>query len=488
VPTELGDVTDVLVVEPHDIWLALALAAVSLVASAHIILHKRDSRAAVAWLGAVWVLPGVGAILYLLLGLNRIKRRALELREQRATTPLTVEHPSARVDADAFFVTHQDLKPLATLGDRLSGRPLLRGNAVLPLVNGDEAYPAMLAAIEGATRTVVMSSYIFAGDGIGRQFAEALGRAVTRGVAVRVLIDDVGRFYSWPSVYGALRRAQVPTARFLPLLSATGSAFFNLRNHRKVLVVDGQVAFSGGMNIRDAHMIKDPRGGATLDVHFRLEGPIAMQLLASFAEDWAFVTRESLEGPLWHTEPVPQGETIARTITNGPDDDFEVVRHVILGAIASARTSIDIVTPYFLPDAGIITALVVAALRGVRVRIVIPQHGNIALVRWATPAILWQLLKPGCEVYFSPRPFDHAKMFVVDGTWSLLGSTNWDPRSLRLNFELDVECYCAEFASTVGTIIDERVRTARRVTLAEMDGRPLWRRLRDGIARFAPYL
>ncbi len=477
------------ITDRSDLWLAAALAVVSMVASAHVILRKRDSRAAVTWVGLIWILPGLGTVIYILLGVNRIRRRALMLREHRAATPTTVEHPSARVAAGAAAPTHPGLTALATLSGRLSGRPLLNGNRIAPLVDGDEAYPAMLAAIDNATASVALSSFIFAPDAIGLRFVGALARAVARGVQVRVLVDAVGSRYSWPPVTHALRRAGVPVARFLPLASGAGLAFFNLRNHRKILVVDGQTAFSGGMNIRQRHVVGTGGRHATRDVHFQLDGPVAMQLLGAFIEDWAFVTGEVLDGPAWQREPAPRGTTVARTITAGPDDDFEVVRHVLLGALATARESVSIVTPYFLPDQSMITALAVTAMRGVRVRIVIPEHGNIPLVRWATPALLWQVLKPGCEVFFSPAPFDHAKLLVIDGAWSLLGSTNWDPRSLRLNFELDVECYDPAFAAQIEELIAERIRGSRFVTLADMDGRPLPRRLRDGVARlFSPYL
>jgi cardiolipin synthase len=224
-------------------------------------------------------------------------------------------------------------------------------------------------------------------------------------------------------------------------------------------------------------------------VHFRLDGPVVGQLLDAFVEDWAFVTREVLAGPAWFPDLAEAGSTAARVLTGGPDDDFEVTRTVLLGAIAAATESVSIVTPYFLPDQAMVAALAVAALRGVRVDIVLPAHGNIPLVRWATPAMLWQVLAPGCRVFLSPAPFDHAKLFVVDRAWTMFGSTNWDPRSLRLNFELDVECYDPALAAAVDDLVSERRSISRQTTLAEVDGRPLAVRLRDGVARlFAPYL
>ncbi len=472
-----------------DLWLGAALALANLIASGHVILHKRDSRAAFTWTGFIWLLPGIGVLLYLLLGINRIRRRAVRLREQRIAVPTTAEHRAAAILPPVELPTHSGMDVLARLGERLTRRPLLSGNRITPLIDGDEAYPAMLDAIDAAQRSVALSSFIFADDPSGRRFVDALARAVARGCEVRVLVDGIGAYYGWPPITRALRAAGVPTARFLPLASGAGLAFFNLRSHRKLLVADGRVAFTGGINIRQRHVLAAPGPGATRDVHFRVEGPLVGQLLDTFVDDWAFASRETLAGPAWRAVAEPAGASIARTVTDGPDDDIDVARHLLLGAITGARARIDIVTPYFLPDQPMITALAVAAMRGVRVRIVLPRHGNIALVRWATPAMLWQVLKPGCEVYLSDPPFDHAKLLIVDGAWSFIGSTNWDPRSLRLNFELDVEVFDADVAARLTPLVDERIARSHRTTLAEMDGRALPRKLRDGIARlFSPYL
>jgi cardiolipin synthase len=468
-------------------WVGVALMLVSLLSSAHVILHKRDSRAAIGWVGLIWLAPGVGAVLYTILGVNRIRRRAIALgrARRRALSPVEPRDVAAETAArDGAGLAH-----LARLGDAVSGRQLLAGNRVTPLTDGDEAYPAMLDAIEQASTSVTLSSFIFAADSIGRRFVDALARAVRRGVAVRVLVDDAGVRYGRPPIHRVLRRAGVRAARFLPMTSGRGLAFFNLRNHRKILVADGRVGFSGGMNIRDLHLVGARMPNATRDVQFKIEGPVVRQLQEVFAEDWAFVTREALDGPAWYPALEPVGPTRARVLSDGPDDDFEVVRTVLLGALAAARESVAIVTPYFLPDQSMIAALAVTALRGVRVDVVLPERGNITLVRWATPALLWQVLGPGCRVFLSPPPFDHAKLFVVDRSWVLLGSTNWDPRSLRLNFELDVECHDPAFAARVDELVAQRRRVSREITLRDVDARPLAVRLRDGVARLlSPYL
>ena len=225
------------------------------------------------------------------------------------------------------------------------------------------------------------------------------------------------------------------------------------------------------------------------DLQFRVEGPVVTQLQEAFVNDWAFCTKEILKGSEWLPELADADGVIARVITDGPDADFEKARLTLLAALTEAQTSIRIVTPYFLPDPALITALNLAALRGVRVDIVLPGKNNLPFVHWASRALWWQVLERGCHVWLTPPPFDHSKLMIVDGHWVLFGSANWDARSLRLNFELNVECYGREFAQRMESVFEQKLRHAREVTLAEADGRPLLAKLRDAIARlFSPYL
>jgi len=463
--------------------------ALNLTATGHVLVRKRDVRAAIGWVGLIWLVPLVGPVLYAMLGLNRIRRRAIDLQRERRRLQLATPRESTIVRVGTDRSVDEQFAPLARLGEAVSGRPLLTGNAVRVLHNGDETYPQMLAAIEAARHSIALSTYIFGNDAAGMRFVDALAGAAKRGVQVRVLIDGVGVRYTWPPVHRALRRDGVRTALFRPGIRDAGLAFFNLRSHRKVLTVDGRVAFTGGINIqaRNVHADKPPR--MVRDVHFRLEGPIVGQVQEVFAEDWAFTTNEVLDGPEWYPDLLGAGDTTSRCFTDGPDGDIEILRTVLLGVLAAARTSVRIVTPYFLPDQAMTAALTVAALRGVRVDIVLPEHVNIPVVQWAATAQLWQVLRPGCRVFVTPLPFDHSKLLVVDRTWSLFGSSNWDPRSLRLNFELDVECYDTELAVRLDDEITRRIAEGREVTLAEVDARPLPIKLGHGLARlFSPYL
>jgi cardiolipin synthase len=464
---------------------------VTVLASAHVILNKRDSRAAVGWVGVIWLAPVLGAVLYVLFGINRIRRRASLLRDYLPRPGSEgIEDSATRGRlAERLPPKRHHLLSLGKLVDRVAVTPLVEGNRVDPLVDGDQAYPAMLEAIGRAQASVVLATYIFDRDQVGLIFADALAQAAGRGVEVRVLVDGVGARYSYPSMVGELRQRGVKTARFLPTLVPWHLWSLNLRNHKKLLVVDGKLGFTGGMNIREGHRLDWSPSHPVRDLHFRVQGPVVRQLMESFAFDWAFATGELLKHAPWFVPPEPAGEVLARGIPDGPDEDFERLQWVLHGAVSTARESIRILTPYFLPERGLIRALNTAALRGVKVEILLPGRNNVRLVQWATTAMLWQLLEHGCRVYLSPPPFDHAKLMLVDDAWSLLGSANWDARSLRLNFEFNLECYDARLAAELKAIFERRLAAARPVTLAEVDGRSIPVRLRDGLARLAsPYL
>jgi len=458
----------------------------ALLASIHTLLHKRDSRAATLWLGLVWLLPLFGPILYLALGVNRIRRRALTLAAHRTFNRSVPEDLGEPQHEGA-----EHLNLLARTVSRIVAQPLTAGNKVEPLVNGDAAFPAMLAAIESAKKSVSLCSYIFDNDPSGQQFVAALARAAARGVSVRVLIDAAGTRYSWPPITHRLRRAKIPFARFLPssLLTPWRVATINLRNHRKSLIIDGTIAFTGGMNIRHGNVLADKPGSPVQDLHFRVAGPVVAQLQEAFANDWAFTSGEVLDGDLWFPEIKASGSVTARAIPDGPDTDFDKARWTLLAALGEAQTSVKILTPYLLPDNAIITALNLAALRGVRVDIILPGKNNLPFVHWASRAMWWQLLERGCHIWLTPPPFDHSKLMIVDGHWVLLGSANWDARSLRLNFELNVECYGRDFAREMEKVAAQKTSGAHEVTQPEVDKRSVPVKLLDATARlFSPYL
>lgn len=461
----------------------------SLFTAGHIVLYKRDPKSAAGWVGIVLLFPGIGPLLYWLLGVNRIRTRARRWQLlggwdlQRHSAPLSL--PEGALPAEL----KDQVSAIRTVSDRVTHRPLVGGNRITILHSGEGAYPPMLEAIGAAKQVVYLSTYLFETNATGREFIDALIGAARRGIDVRVLIDGLGECYSFPRVARFFRKSPVRFARFLPLRLWGRGVHFNLRNHRKILAVDHAVGFTGGMNIGGRHLAGDAADPhRVVDLHFRVEGPVVEELEEVFLEDWRFATGES-DDPAPHPIPSPAGDAFCRGISAGPGDDFEKLYWIVLGALSAARRRIRIMTPYFIPDRALLSALTTAALRGVRVEIILPRKNNLPYVAWATRAYLWELLFYGIDIYDQPPPFVHSKYLIVDQAYSLVGSANLDPRSLRLNFEFNLEIYDAEVAGRLSAHFDEVRGRSRKITIAEVDGRPFLIKLRDGSAKlFSPYL
>jgi cardiolipin synthase len=484
--TTLAD--SVLAIWPYLLTSAVVVCAVC--AGCHAVMYKRDPRAAAGWLGVIVMFPLVGTLVYYFLGINRIQRKAARTRSRQLGARCTKAQVCTQDELRAALppgAAH--LMSLNTLVARITQRPLLEGNLLEPLQNGDTAYPAMLDAIARARHSIALATYIFDNDNAGRMFVDALAQAVRRGVAVRVLVDAIGARYSRPSIMRGLRAAGVPAHVFMPTNAPIYTKYMNLRNHRKLLIVDGSEGYAGGMNIRAGNLLQQAPRHAVQDLHFRVRGPVVAQLQEGFAEDWLFAAGETLRGAAWYPPLAAAGTMMARGVADGPDEDFGKLARVLHGALACAQRSVQIVTPYFLPTMPLISALNTCALRGVQVDIVLPSQNNLRTVGWAMMAQIWQVLEWGCRVWLTPPPFDHSKLVVVDDEWCLVGSANWDPRSLRLNFEYNIECYSQTLAAQLRAIVTAKCAAARPLTLQEADGRPFPVRLRDNLARmFTPYL
>lgn len=462
----------------------------ALYAGMHAVLKKRETNAVIGWVGLIFLSPLIGSILYFMFGVNRIERRGQKiLRRINMATAQSAHEAICGWTLNRSEFPQEFNQHMATVGKSLTGFDLLPGNQLTAYNGGAEAYSAMIEAIEHAETTVGLCSYIFDYDQAGKQFIDALLAAKHRGVEVRVLVDHVGSRYSKPSAVDIMRDLGIPVATFLPTNAPLMAAYANLRNHRKIMVVDGVIGFTGGMNIREGCLNEPGTLHPVQDLHFRLDGPVVEHLQNVFLADWEFAAEEELSVEDWFGIPKPAGSTWARGIPDGPDESIDNLRFVIFNAITSARNRIDILTPYFIPEGDIISALCVAAMRGVKVRVLVPDQVNIKAVKWASMDPISKILKRGCEVYQSAFPFDHTKVMLVDDSWSLIGSSNWDPRSLRLNFEFNVECYGAELNQQITEIIDAKIAAATPLTLDDLEARNLLYKIRDGIARMAtPYL
>jgi cardiolipin synthase len=468
--------------EPVQLLLLGPYLLISAVVTVHVLFEKNDVRAALGWIGLTWLSPFLGAALYFLFGINRVTRRASQfdkLERERGTGDGPAGLPAAS----------ESIIALSKISERVTGSPLTGGNSVDILHGGDEAYPAMLAAIREAHRSIALASYIFRNDEVGGAFIEALVEAHRRGVEVRVLLDGIGSGYFRYETTRRLHAAGIPNARFLHTWVPWRMPFLNMRNHKKLLIVDGVVAFSGGLNIAAAYSARLSPGKYVQDVHMRVEGPVTRQLMDTFARDWAFTTEEVLDEKIWWPEHEPKGTVCVRGVNSGPDADLDKLEIILGAALAQARRRVRIVTPYFLPDQRLEFALAQARLRGVSVEILIPERTDYRLMDWAVRAHLRFFSDTPMDVFLNPPPFDHSKLMTVDGEWSLIGSSNWDARSLRLNFEFDLECYDAALTAEIDALIDRKMARSYPLPYKDLVSKPKWIQVRDASVRLLlPYL
>ncbi len=477
---------------PH--ILALISIILGSVAAIHATMTKDEVRTALGWVGVIILSPIIGALVYAIAGVNRIRRNTLSDQRDRDAN-ISLYHLSK------FDTTHEavaekfgkNFAAMKKLGDVVSRYDFTSSNNIEMLLSGDKAYPAMLAAIENAKRSILLETYIFDHDAIGERFADALSQAVARGVEVRVLVDAVGARYSHPSIKGLLEKKGVPVDVFNGnIIIGLKLPYANLRTHRKILIIDGETAFTGGMNIRASFMTEYAGDHVSRDTHFCVKGPAVADLFHLSSEDWLFTSGELLTGPAWEigSPLIPPGEpTLIRVVGSGPDKNIETNHRMMVGAFSVAESHILIMSPYLLPDREFISALVTAARRGVAVDIVIPGHNNLKLVDRAMRAQFDQLLKFNCRIWRAGGAFNHSKLMTIDGTWSYVGSSNLDPRSLRLNFEVDMEVLDKDFAAEIEQRIRGVLAISSQVYLHELQTRPFLKRLVDRIIWLgSPYL
>jgi cardiolipin synthase len=466
---------------PMEIGFGLLYLALALLVTVDVLLKKSDVRSALGWIGAVWLAPLFGSLFYFMFGINRVTRRALKIRR----LPNAQANPPVDTEPDAS----PNIALLTDVSERVTHGPLTAGNAVEILQGGDAAYPPMLAAIRGAKHSIAMASYIFRNDEAGNEFADALIEAHKRGVAVRVLLDGIGAGYFHSGVYLRMRREGVRAENFLHTWLPWRMPFLNMRNHRKLLVVDGATAFLGGINVGSENSSRFSGKRRIHDVHFRVEGPVVRMVMDAFARDWTFTTDEALDDDIWWPKLEAKGTVFARGVRSGPDADLYKTELILGAAINLARQRIRIVTPYFLPEARLQFAIQEACLRGVEVEIVLPSQSDQRVMDWAMRGQLRFFRHIKACFIVTPPPFDHSKICTVDGEWSLVGSSNWDTRSFRLNFEFDLEITDRELTARLDAMIDDKIARGKRIWPDMFAREPIWLRLRNAAARlFMPYL
>ena len=462
----------------------------------HALKRRRNASATLLWIFVVWSFPGIGLLLYLSFGVDRVPNKGLK---NKAHNQLMMRQRNERhQDASAFVAWHfdhrTDLAAIEStftrqLNQSIDGinpeHPLLDGNRIEPLLCGDQAYPLMMQAIRSATDHIHLQSFIIARDETGTEFLDALKAKAKEGVKVRLLFD---RFGSAHAYLGGMFRKY----RNIPNLEIQGwtqanplkrQFQINLRNHRKNLVVDGKTAFFGGVNISGEN--KTTHGhNAIRDYHFKVEGPLVHELQYSFLRDWFFMTEEPIDSllrPEHFPEIKPVGPAMARIIDSGPSAAPEMLGEAFFNAIVMAQSQVLIVTPYFVPTIDILKALRSAARRGVDVRIIVPEKNNHRYSGMATKALYEELLAAGARIFHRKPPFIHAKAMVVDGTVALVGSANLDVRSLELNYETTVLISGETAVNQLKLIVHEDMEQSTEINLNEWLQRPAIQKLGENL-------
>ena len=390
--------------------LTAALGMLGLGTAAHVLLNKRDPKAAFGWIALCIILPLAGPLLYLVFGINRVHQRAR--REYLDDIPEDALETICEPPGTNF-------RPLSFIGENLTGNGLSDCTDFRILENGETLYPAMIDCINNASKRVYLASYIFDNNSSGIAIAEALAAAIKRRVDVKVMVDGLGEFMTLPRIGRTLEALGIPFVRFNPISVLPPALNINMRNHRKLLLVDGKWAFTGGQNIGDRHLadkIGNPH--RVLDIHFQMRGSIVDDMELAFLLDWHYCTG-SVQLPDFEAcnKQNPDASIWARLVLHGPNKDIEKLNHLIVGVISAAKQEVLIMTPYFLPTYDLIGALIAARLRGVTVQILLPGVNNIKVIHWAMQNTLKQLLEAGLDIRYQPAPFIHSKLLLIDGEY-----------------------------------------------------------------------
>lgn len=454
---------------------------------------RREATSSILWIFTAWAFPVLGPLLYLMFGINHVPRKAL--RKHTTDRRFQTER-QAREDAErpmaAWSATRQSLagEPAdedarylnRALNSILPEDPLMSSNLVTPLVDGDQAYPAMLEAISNARNHVHLQTFIVGNDKTGRKFLDLLAAKARDGVKVRFLYD---RFGSTAAAMGGLFNDY----RRVPNMAISGwtqsnllkrQFQFNLRNHRKIAVIDGKTGFIGGVNLRDDNTSGES-GTAIRDYHFMVRGPVVHEMQYAFLRDWYFMTDENPNVLLSKNHFPKQescGPAMARLANSGPtSEEMEVIAKVFFECISWARSELLVVTPYFAPSADILQALKSAARRGVNIRLLMPLDNNHIYTELAGMALYEELMDNGVRIFRRRPPFIHAKALVADGQVALIGSANFDLRSLRLNYESNMAVFDDDFALRLRAIILNDFAAGEEINPVQWRRRPLRRKM-----------
>ena len=447
--------------------------------------------ASIAWLGIIFLHPYIGLSFYLVIGETRLgphraeRHRELIAHFRSATRNLQTQHREAVLDLEPPY------EPMVLQAEKISGLPVLGDNSVEFLAESANMVERLVADIDAAVSQVHLLYYIFAADDTGKRVAAALERAAARGVTCRVLVDAVaGRaFFHRRGLAGRLRAAGVKIAAALPAAPIQRRmSRMDLRNHRKLAIIDSRIAYTGSHNLINPDY-GGRRGAPWIDLTGRFTGPIVDELSIVFAEDWAMETREMLPAPTLPQPAGPAGGTPMQVVPTGPGSPGETYRRVLLAALQSARRRIVLTTPYFVPDETTLVSLLMASDRGVEVTLIVPERPDHFFTAAAGRAHFSRLLESGVAIHLYRPGLLHAKTTTIDDAFALFGSANVDVRSFNLNFELSLLLYGQKITQRLRVVQEGYLADSRRISAEEWAARPVIKRYADrAISLLSPLL
>ena len=459
----------------------------AIVSALEAIINARTAQGAVAWTVSLLTLPYITVPMYLVFGRNRFDGY-LEQREEMEASFAAMERET-RNSLAAHVIEPEDGMPLYRALAKLARSPATHGNRLDLLINGKQTFDSIVEGMQAAENYILFQFYIIRDDDLGKRLGRVLADKARAGVRVYLIYDEIGsRTFPRTRLYKQLVMTGVEVVAFNTTQGRRNRFQLNFRNHRKIVVVDGKTAWIGGHNVGDEYLGLNKRIGDWRDTHTRLQGPAVLGAELTFATDWLWATRTSLDID-WDFNGVAQGDCEVMIFPSDPASEFEEAGLMYLQLIVDARQRIWIASPYFVPDRGIISALQLAALRGVDVRLIIPDEPDGPMVGMANWAFTKELLPAGVKVYRYQGGFMHQKVLLMDDDIAGIGTANFDNRSFRLNFEVTLLARNPDFTRQVSDMLEQDITRSRLVTQTELAAKPRWFPLAMGIARlFSPVL
>ncbi|MFG6113935.1 cardiolipin synthase [Halobacillus sp. MO56] len=458
-----------------------------LLAFAIIFLERRDASATWAWLMVLLFIPVGGFLLYLIFGRRLSKKEIFTWdKKNRLGLLAAVQDQLRSIEQDTLKLDHTELETfedLFYLHLKNNDALLTKDNHIEIFTDGQEKFHALIEDIENAKEHIHLLYYIIRDDQLGQRLSEALIKKAKQGVKVRVLYDDMGSRTLSRKFVRRLKKAGVEVEAFFPALIPKLNMKINYRNHRKLAIIDGKIGYIGGFNIGDEYLGFNKRFGYWRDTHLRVEGGAVHNMQTRFILDWNHASRQDISYEDRYYQAEPKGDVAMQIVSSGPDSEWEQIKHGYIKMILSAKDSVYIQTPYFIPDDSLLDAVRIASLSGVDVRVMIPRMPDHPFVYWATYSNVGDLLEAGAKIYIYQKGFLHAKTIVVDGKIASVGTANIDVRSFRLNFEVNAFLYHPDLAKELEDSFLDDITDSTQLTVQLYKHRSKWIRFKESIAR-----